>query len=449
MMLMRLLRPAGQTASYQLDRQRQELEAWLGEFFGLAGPARIEEHAQGGLPDDLAAPGPTAIAEATLYEVASWFPGMTVEEVRARFRPNLEIGGAPAFFEDQLSASADEVVDFAIGEARLSGTNPCQRCVVPSRWSLTGEVGPERDFAKTFAELRRRTLRSTPGRRTDAHARYGSATKCVSWEGDAREQFWISNRGWRLTVLGGRFTRTRLLGLDFLCRCGGRDGPVGQLDAPTEFFGQEIGITASVGPLRPFAGQLLPTHAVVQVPGCRLGRALVHPAGVELGQQLGHARLGGERFNPLDGIRHLRPWLGLAVFQADARHSDVPFLVRRDVEHASASPAHPLSTAATSGTHASHTHASHAHLGQHGRGGEGRGQAHIQRLAAFVLDEDAGLGRILGNEPYGNLAGIQRLEHLDRLVVGVVLARFGVPARRGCCLLGRRCGGRDGPVGQL
>jgi MOSC domain-containing protein len=152
-------RPAGQAASFQIDRQRQELEEWLGEFFDLGGPARIEEHAQGGLPDDLAAPGPTAITEATLYEVASWFPGMTVEEVRARFRPNLEIGGVPAFFEDQLSVSADEVVDFAIGEARLSGTNPCQRCVVPSRWSLTGEVGPERDFAKTFAELRRQTLR--------------------------------------------------------------------------------------------------------------------------------------------------------------------------------------------------------------------------------------------------------------------------------------------------
>ena len=48
--------------------------------------------------------------------------------------------------------------EFAIGEARFAGTNPCQRCVVPSRWSSTGEVGPAEAFAKMFALQRRRNL---------------------------------------------------------------------------------------------------------------------------------------------------------------------------------------------------------------------------------------------------------------------------------------------------
>ena len=151
-------RPGGIAASFFLDRQRDELQRWLGDYFGLQAPVEIQEYAEGGLPDDTDAPGPTVIAEATLEAVAAWFPGLTVEEVRARFRPNLEIGGVVPFFEDQLYAAEDEAVDFAIGDARLSGTNPCQRCVVPSRWSLTGEVGPESDFARRFADLRRQHL---------------------------------------------------------------------------------------------------------------------------------------------------------------------------------------------------------------------------------------------------------------------------------------------------
>lgn len=154
------LRPpsTGQAIGFQLDAERTELEKWLGEYLGLAGPTRIEENSQGGFPDDVEAPGPTVISEATLQMVATWFPGLTVEEVRGRFRPNLEIGGVTEFWEDQLYASADEVVEFTVGKARLEGVYPCQRCVVPTRWSLTGEVGPDPALAKVFAERRKQSL---------------------------------------------------------------------------------------------------------------------------------------------------------------------------------------------------------------------------------------------------------------------------------------------------
>ncbi|HWB08593.1 MAG TPA: MOSC N-terminal beta barrel domain-containing protein [Pirellulales bacterium] len=152
------LRAQGQAVGFHVDGQRTELENWLGEYFGLGGPAIVKEDAVGGFPDDLEAPGPTVISEATLAAVAGWFDGMTVDEARARFRPNLEISGVPAFWEDRLYASADEVVEFAVGETKLAGTNPCRRCVVPSRWSLTGEVGPAEAFAKTFSLKRRENL---------------------------------------------------------------------------------------------------------------------------------------------------------------------------------------------------------------------------------------------------------------------------------------------------
>jgi hypothetical protein len=150
--------PASEAIGFHVDGQRTDLEEWLGEYFGLTGPARIEEDAIGGFPDDREAPGPTLISEATLAAVAGWFDGMTLDEARARFRPNLEISGVPAFWEDRLYAGADEVVEFRVGEARFAGTNPCQRCVVPSRWSLTGDVGPAEAFAKTFALERQRHL---------------------------------------------------------------------------------------------------------------------------------------------------------------------------------------------------------------------------------------------------------------------------------------------------
>ena len=151
-------RPDGHAVGFHLDAERAKLEQWLGEFFDLDGAVRIEENVTGGFPDDVQAPGPTVISEATLETVAGWFPGVTVEEVRARFRPNLEISGVAPFFEDGLYAGTDEVVEFAIGEVVLAGTNPCQRCVVPTRSSLTGEIGPDPAFAKTFALRRKETL---------------------------------------------------------------------------------------------------------------------------------------------------------------------------------------------------------------------------------------------------------------------------------------------------
>ena len=46
---------------------------------------------------------------------------------------NLEFATAEPFWEDRLYGLAGSVVPFQIGTARLAGTNPCQRCVVPTR----------------------------------------------------------------------------------------------------------------------------------------------------------------------------------------------------------------------------------------------------------------------------------------------------------------------------
>jgi uncharacterized protein YcbX len=128
-----------------------QLEAWLSAFFGLA--VHLVENRSGGFPDDSEAPGPTLVSHASLAAVAGWFPAHgDTDEMRRRFRANLEVDGVEAFWEDRLFADSSSVVRFAIGDVEFFGVNPCQRCIVPTRNSLSGAV--DLGFAKAFATRR-------------------------------------------------------------------------------------------------------------------------------------------------------------------------------------------------------------------------------------------------------------------------------------------------------
>lgn len=175
-------RPDGQTVTFQIDAERDQLEDWLSEHFRQH--IRLAENDTGGFPDDTVASGPTVISVATMETVAGWFPGVSLDEARARFRPTLEIDGVAAFYEDQLYAGDDEVVEFAIGPAVLAGMYSCPRCAVPTRWSSTGEIGPDPAFAKTFSRRREETLPSWADRsRFDHFFRLAINTRLASGAG--------------------------------------------------------------------------------------------------------------------------------------------------------------------------------------------------------------------------------------------------------------------------
>jgi uncharacterized protein YcbX len=131
-----------------------ELNAWLGEFFGF--PIFLKKEATSGFPDDRAAPGPTIVSEASLGEVATWYPGLSIQSARRRFRTNLELSGTEPFGEDRLFGLPEEKKPFRVGDVRFLGHNPCQRCVVPTRDPDSSE--PIQNFQKTFMEMRRKTL---------------------------------------------------------------------------------------------------------------------------------------------------------------------------------------------------------------------------------------------------------------------------------------------------
>jgi len=131
-----------------------ELNAWLSEFFGF--PIFVKKETTSGFPDDRAAPGPTIVSEASLGEVTTWYPGLSVESARRRFRTNLELSGTEPFGEDRLFGLPEEKRPFRVGDVRFLGHNPCQRCVVPTRDPDSSD--PIQNFQKTFMEMRKKTL---------------------------------------------------------------------------------------------------------------------------------------------------------------------------------------------------------------------------------------------------------------------------------------------------
>jgi uncharacterized protein YcbX len=131
-----------------------ELNDWLSKFFGF--PVSVKREENSGFPDDRAAPGPTICSEASLREIMTWFPGLTLESTRRRFRTNLELNGTEPFGEDRLFGAPETKRPFRLGGVAFRGHNPCQRCVVPTR--DPDKAGVTAQFQKKFMEMRRKTL---------------------------------------------------------------------------------------------------------------------------------------------------------------------------------------------------------------------------------------------------------------------------------------------------
>jgi uncharacterized protein YcbX len=160
-----------------LDEQAAQLSDWLTRYFGI--DVSIVENTDTGFPDDLGSPGPTIISTATLQTVADWFPGLSIDEVRRRFRANIEVEGVEPFWEDRLYRADQTPQPFHTGSVLFAGTNPCQRCVVPTRHPETGEIRWTA-FAHQFARQRAQNLPPWAAReRFDHFYRLSTNTKLL------------------------------------------------------------------------------------------------------------------------------------------------------------------------------------------------------------------------------------------------------------------------------
>ncbi len=140
--------------SFNLETEKKALEDWLSDFFGFI--VQLKQNLLTGFPDDTISTGPTIVSNATLKEVASWYPNLEKNDVRRQLRTTIEIDGVPAFWEDKLFSETGDVVPFQIGNLNFLGVNPCQRCVVFARDAVTGKAHPK--FQKIFITKRKETL---------------------------------------------------------------------------------------------------------------------------------------------------------------------------------------------------------------------------------------------------------------------------------------------------
>ncbi|MCS7210362.1 MAG: MOSC N-terminal beta barrel domain-containing protein [Chloroherpetonaceae bacterium] len=149
-----LTAPHQSPCTFDLCGSLGHLEDFFSSYFGFR--VRLVQNSAGGFPDDTDCPGPTIAARTTFEHLTKWFPDLCVEELIRRFRANLILGEAEAFWEDRLVGSEGEGVRFRIGEVIYEGWKPCARCAVPTRNTLTGESDAR--FQQIFSERRQKEL---------------------------------------------------------------------------------------------------------------------------------------------------------------------------------------------------------------------------------------------------------------------------------------------------
>jgi uncharacterized protein YcbX len=155
-------------ATFSLVREPQAITRWFSER--LNEPVVLRENTDMGFPDDTESPGPTFVTEASLVRVGEWF-ALDQDNVRRRFRANIEAGGVEPFWEDRLYGGT-----LHIGEVRIDAINPCRRCIVPSRDPSTGEA--TMGFQKRFMERREAERGPTPAPHLfDQHYRFTVNTR--------------------------------------------------------------------------------------------------------------------------------------------------------------------------------------------------------------------------------------------------------------------------------
>jgi uncharacterized protein YcbX len=147
-------RAGGTQETFHLHEDKAGLEAYISDFFGM--PVQLLHNEQGRLLDIPDESSVTVVSESSLEALREAFPELSLEELRLRFRSNIEINGVPAYWEEHLVVEPGVGVRFRIGEVTLIGISPRARCNVPPRDPFTGQT--DKQFVKKMTGLRQQTL---------------------------------------------------------------------------------------------------------------------------------------------------------------------------------------------------------------------------------------------------------------------------------------------------
>lgn len=139
---------------FNLTKEKPLINKFLSDYFGYE--VFIKQSANGDFLDIPVYSGLTILSTSSLDSLSDFFSEISIEQLRRRFRANIEISGVESLWEDNLFDKPGNVVEYKIGDVKLFGVSPRARCIVPTRDPDTGITYPY--FTKEFVEFRKNSL---------------------------------------------------------------------------------------------------------------------------------------------------------------------------------------------------------------------------------------------------------------------------------------------------
>lgn len=140
--------------SFDLRPGNEKLDEFISNFFGT--PLRLMENKTGQFMDIPMESSVTIVSTESLRFLENKMNGYSMDSLRLRFRPTLEIDGVPPFWEETLYDSIGVGVKFKIGDVTMVGASPRARCNVPPQNPETGAM--ERNFVADMLKARNELL---------------------------------------------------------------------------------------------------------------------------------------------------------------------------------------------------------------------------------------------------------------------------------------------------
>ena len=142
---------------FELASHNPALVEFLCDFFGMR--LTLVSSNQGDLLDAPISSSITLVSTESFRSILLAFPHLSLDDLRLRFRPNIEIDGVPSFWEDHLFGIPGLGRKFTIGDVAMTGISPRARCNVPPRHPFTGK--PASGFMKQIIKSRAELLPKT------------------------------------------------------------------------------------------------------------------------------------------------------------------------------------------------------------------------------------------------------------------------------------------------
>ena len=140
--------------TFELRAGNNELNEYLSNFFGIN--LTLMENTQGEFMDIPSISSVTIVSEASLKSLQQDFNNHTLEDLRLRFRTNIEIADVDAYWEEKLFGIPDVGMRFRVGNVEMIGVSPRARCNVPPQHPFTGEL--DKTFVRKMIESRNNNL---------------------------------------------------------------------------------------------------------------------------------------------------------------------------------------------------------------------------------------------------------------------------------------------------